>query len=660
MIFLALLPVAVFGLVTSATRRLRSVRSSATLRDDLLLSSLGLGVSIGLGTEILGAFHALTFLGVLGFWAAGAAAATAAVLLAYRWRRNGPPEPVRAPRLPAAEGGLLAGIALLALALFVVAALAPPQSSDSIGYHMSRVMHWIQNRTLSPYPSSDPAQLFDPPFAEIVRLHFHLLTGSDRSGGLLQWIAAMGALLAASLVARDLGGGRRAQIFAGLFAATLPIGIAQATSGKNDWVAAFWLLALVHFSGAAKPRGLGTPSAAGIVAACAAAGLEVMTKVTAWFFALPMIVLAVLRGRGVKPRKALGPLAAGLFLAGALVFPFLARNLAVFGSPVADPGQRANLGVKAVTPSDVASNAVRNAVFQFGSKSPAVNRELLGWTSRVLEVVGASPFDPRTTSGRFDIWPPTKVEEVVGSPLHIFLLGSTGIGLLGFRRLRAGGPRLGYFASIVAGYLLFCAAVKWQPPNCRLLMPLLVLSAPVVGVAASDLLGSLASVLGAGLLLAAVPFAVGTVGRPLTFERGKGVLATSRFELYFARCPELRAPYEEAARTVRSSGIRNLGVAYSRVSQSEYLLWMLLRDARPRVRIENVRVRNPSARIALQAPFRDFRPELVVLFVSSSKPEFPSEMEAAGIRYGFVRNSGSAGFYVPEAAVSGAGPRPRI
>ena len=145
------------------------------------------------------------------------------------------------------DGLLICGIVTIALVLFVVAWLAPPQSSDSIGYHMSRVMHWIQNRSIAPYPTPDSPQLYQPPFAEMVRLHLYILAGGDRAGCLLQWFAAMGTLLAASLLARDLGGGRRAQIFAAVFAVTLPIGATQASSGKNGWVEALWLLSLAHF-----------------------------------------------------------------------------------------------------------------------------------------------------------------------------------------------------------------------------------------------------------------------------------------------------------------------------------------------------------------------------------------------------------------------------
>ena len=641
-----LLPLAILLLLTAALRCGRS-SGEAILREDLLGATLILGVVMGLGTELLGAFGGIAFPEVLGFWLA-LLAATAA-LLAWRWRSKGAPAPLRFSRPGIADGLMLGGTVALALVLLFVAWLAPPQSSDSLGYHMSRVMHWIQDRSLAPYPTGDSRQLFQPPFAEIVRLNLLLLSGSDRSGCLLQWFAAMVAIAAASLVARDLGGGRRAQIFAPVFALTLPIGVTQASSGKNGWVEAVWLLALAHYGGAAAPRDRRLPSSAAILAAFAALGLDLMTKITSWVFALPIAVFAAVRAFRKGERRLLLPVLSGMALACALTFPFLTRNISVFGNPVADPVFRASDGLEHVTPSIVLSNMVRNAFYQFGTRSPAVNRAMFRGVALVHRVLGLDPSDPRTSeSGPFGISPPSRIEEMAPSPIHIAVVAGVAIALAFSRRLRAGGGRIAYFAAIGAAYVLFCATVRWQPPNCRLLMPLLVLAAPIAAAAAGEAFGGrTAPALAAILLVTSLPFVVGTSARPLSFEPGRGLLATPRLDLYFAGFPALRAPFEAAARAVRSEGIRSLGIVFPG-GEPEYLLWVMLEDLRPRVRIEHVAVGGSPAALASRPPFAAFRPEKIfALAGDSAHPHFDPEISAGGARYELVRTAGSAGFYAP-------------
>ncbi len=647
---LAFAPLVVLALLVAA-RRTGQRRSDATLREDVLVAALVLGVGIALGTETLSAFHAIAYGAVVGFWLAAVAGVTA--VLAWRWHRNGAPARIQIPDLDAVDKSLVGGVAALALVLLVVAWLAPPQSSDSVGYHMSRVMHWIQNRSLAHYPTWDPPQLFEPPFAEMVRLHLQLLSGDDRAGCLLQWFAAMGALAAASLLARDLGGDRRAQLFAAVFAVTLPIGITQASSGKNGWVEALWLLSLVHFSGVSRGRGSVAPSRESVVAAFAALGLELMTKITSWLFAAPVVALALIgavRTPGRAPRHRTMPAVAGTILVCALVLPYLGRNFSVYGHPLADPVYRAKDGIEHITAASVASNVVRNAFFQFGTDSQAINQALLRTVVVLHRMFGANAFDPETSQfGPFRILPPTRIEELAFSPLHILLLVGAGIAIVALRRLRDDGSRLPYLAAIGAGYVLFCAAVQWQGPGCRLLMPLLVLASPLVAVVASDIFRGRAVPLVAGVLfVASLPYAVDTFARPLSFEAGKGILATPRDDLYFARLPWARATYEEVARVVRRTGTHNLGVIFTDNGPPEYLLWMLLEEGEPAVRIENVAATNASNRLATLPAFREFQPEMVVVLGSPwKKPDWTPEIFAAGTRFVLVRRFALAGFYEP-------------
>jgi hypothetical protein len=102
-------------------------------------------------------------------------------------------------------GGMLALILIL---LFLVAVIAPVNNDDSLQYHMSRVMHWTQDRSLSFYATPYEAQLYNPIWAELALLNTRQLEGSDKHDNLVQWASLVGALIGVSVLARLFGAGR--------------------------------------------------------------------------------------------------------------------------------------------------------------------------------------------------------------------------------------------------------------------------------------------------------------------------------------------------------------------------------------------------------------------------------------------------------------------
>ena len=142
---------------------------------------------------------------------------------------------------------LLLGIVGIATIVGTIAVVAPPNTWDSMTYHMSRVVHWIQNGSVAHYPTYNLPQLFHPPFAEFGITHLQILSNSDRFANLIQWFSAVGSGIGVSLIAKELNADRRGQIFAAVFAATIPMGILQASSTQNDYVVTFWLLCLVYY-----------------------------------------------------------------------------------------------------------------------------------------------------------------------------------------------------------------------------------------------------------------------------------------------------------------------------------------------------------------------------------------------------------------------------
>ena len=324
----------------------------------LLLATIVVGVGIATTTEAMSLVGGLTATWVTAAWL------TALVALGVTWGRWGRPSPpVRRLR------GLVdvwIGFGVIIAALLLVLALAgAPNNWDSMTYHMTRVVHWVAAGDVGYYPTHIERQLFSQTWAEFAILHLQLLTGSDHLANLVQWAAMVVTVVATTTIAVNLGVRRAGQIAAAVVVLTLPVGLTQAPTTQNDYVAAMWVAILAALV-TRRPTSWQLTLAIGL-----AAGLGAMTKATTYFFIAPLLLWWLVdrlrRGRTAVPRD-IGIIALPAL---ALASPGMVRNIAVFGSPwgpplpflVNDP-----IGVRAT-----AENLLRHAAAQLGTPSAGAN-----------------------------------------------------------------------------------------------------------------------------------------------------------------------------------------------------------------------------------------------------------------------------------------------
>ena len=109
--------------------------------------------------------------------------------------------------MPRVELYLLVGAGFIVCVVGLVAAVAPPNTNDALTYHMPRVVHWIQDRSVAFYPTHILRQLYLSPGSEFILLHFQILSGSDHLANFVQWFSMLGSAVAVSLIAKELGSG---------------------------------------------------------------------------------------------------------------------------------------------------------------------------------------------------------------------------------------------------------------------------------------------------------------------------------------------------------------------------------------------------------------------------------------------------------------------
>lgn len=553
------------------------------------------GAWMVLVTEGLSLVHGLTPVAVGLAWALPAAADAARLVRG----RHGLLPRSWLPGLRTAgvwDRSILAAVLLILFLTGVVAWATPPQTWDSLNYHMSRVAHWAENASGEPFATGIETQNSRPPGAEFAVLQVYLLAGSDRWVNFVAWGAVAGTLVAAYVLARQVGGGRDGRILAVVYVATLPMGIIQASSTMTDAVVAFWVaVAATEVMGFPEDG----PSSGGVMWGGLAAGMAVLTKPTALPFLAPLAVWAFVRGvrhQGWRRTLSAGVLAA--MLVSAINAGHWTRSYLLYGDPISGGDQLDVHANQALGLDGQISNVLRNAALHLGTPSPHVNRAIALAILEVHHLLGISPDDPRTTAhGHFKVDTPNTRENTAGNPAQAYL-GLVGLAAV-FLRRDSSKTLKGLALTALAGFWIFSTLFKWQIFGSRYHLAFFVLLAPAVAVALARLVGPPRSRwIAAALLASSLPWLLSIRSRPLVPIPGDSlvgsVLAETRPRLMLANGPYLLTPYQEMADRIQDSACRQIGLALGGNS-AEYPLWVFLGFPRTDRHIEWLVAGTPSA-----------------------------------------------------------------
>jgi hypothetical protein len=583
----------------------------ASLRDAILRGSVLWGVALVSLTELLSAFTLLTKPALAACWAM--VLAIALIWMSRRGRAATPvgiaarlwPSDLDAISLPQIIAIVAVAVVTLALAL-----LAAPATEDTMVYHLPRVMHWNQNQSVAFYPTHIARQLWPSPGAEYVVLHGQLLSGSDRLVTLEQWLAFVGDIVLASLIAKELGAQRRGQLFAAFFFALLPPAVAQASGAQVELVAAFWFgCAVVLGLQMMKDRGESRSSWSAFLLG-GAMGLSILTKTTAFIFLAPFALwyLAVVIRRDPGPAIATSLVAA--FVALALNAPHAARNIATYDYPLGRRGGNGQLNSE-FFPAGLVSNVVRNTSLHFGTRSPVVNDALYRSVVGIHRLIGANPDDPRTTFPGVRYRPVRMeyAEQTAGAPIHVLLIAASAL-ILAWKRGRKDASALLVLLAVVTGFLMFSLVLRWQPWHSRLWVPLFVAAAGAVGVA-YELISRrvIRGVIIASMMLGVLPPLLLNPPRPLVLNQP--IYSIPRERQYFAENSAWYPTYRDAANFLAGAGCYDIGL-WILGDGEEYQLWSLLqsraRQAGTKVRIRHVGLNNESTKLMGTISGENFRP----------------------------------------------------
>jgi hypothetical protein len=578
-------------------------------RSAFLAAQVISGVLIVVSTEVLSPFRLLNFPCLLLFWTL---VCSGAVLFLRKYpgafRLSFP-----AFKLSFAEK-VLFGCGILVVAVVgMIALIAPPNTADSMAYHMARVMHWLQNASVGNYPTGDYRQLVYPPYAEYAILQAQILTVSDRFANLVQWTAMIGSVLGVSLIAKALGADRRGQILTALFMLTIPMGILQGSSTQTDYVATLWVICGAVFLlqlGADWGKTRLALSATGL-------GLAVLTKGTGLVFGLPFVLLwPIFFGQGIKRKAALvgAVLAAIAVLNGA----FYVRLHEISRNPFAAPALAASVAMERTSVVAIASNAMRNVASELALPWETWDRFIERPVIWIHHSLGIDPADKSTTAAdRFSVG--NNLDDSLDEDCaNNFLL--TVLALITGALFWFAGPKSRHFwfysLALVSGALFFCASVKWQPWIGRFHLPFYVLLSPFVVLVLARVWPARALVAVAlVLVMGSVPYLFWNNSRRILSE--KSMFLTNRSQVYFAKNRAEYGVYQKIADALAGMNCRDIGL-HAGAAYWQYSWWPLLGWPKERTRIEHVAVSNLTAKYSY--PLGAFAPCALIVETTENMP----------------------------------------
>ena len=581
-------------------------------RTAILSAAIVWGSVVALSTEIFSLFKLLTFEWVFGLWL------VADILLLIMYLKLNSVKPNIPSNNDSELSGfilwLLGGVSFIFAAVGLIAIVSPPNNWDSMTYHMSRVVHWMQNRCVEHYPTSYVPQLYHPPGAEFAIMHFQIISGGDRFANLIQWLSMVGSAIAVSLIAKQLGANLRGQVFAAVFAATLPMGILQGSSTQNDYAVCFWIVCFVSCGLAGMSAGITLSNTLKIGATL---GLALLTKTTAYLFSLPFIIWFIIVGIKRYHHKMLPPILTIAAVTLILNVGHYWRNYDLFGYAIGAPQSfTKEYKIEIFTLPTFLSNIIRNLAMHTGTSISRINGLIVAVVKVLHKILGILPNDPRVT------WPPGQVyalttpsfnENNATNPIHFWLIFASVILVFNPPKLRKIKIVIVYLTATISTFLLLCLLLKLQPWQSRHHLTIFVLFAPIFGLTLSQLSNyKIANYIVVILIFMSLPWISHNKFRPLMGE--KNIFNSSRNELYFTSRPNIEFAYDRAVNFVKSQNCTDIGLSFWSKNTWEYPLWVFFQEpGKAAPRIEHISTIDPVVEQKLNSePYKSFIPCAII------------------------------------------------
>jgi len=456
--------------------------------------------------------------------------------------------------------------------LGVIAWIAPSSNYDSMTYHMSRVMHWMENGNVAPYPTNISRQIWQNPFAEYVIAQLLILSKSDRLANFVQFFSMLGSCVGVSLIAKELGSNTKGQLTASILALTIPMGILQSTTTQNDYVFTYWMVCFAFFT----IRFINDHSITNSLWLGISLGLAMLTKALAYPYASPIVLfLAVFILYKLK-RQAFKIILVIVSIVVVLNASFIGRNYVATGSFIGT-SRNSKYANEIITLPVIASNIIRNSGLHTWTPFKSINDGILSSIvfihDRILHI---AVDDPRTTylGSVYTVAKNPMNEDFAGNPFHLVLTIISLIIFVGMRSLRKLRLLVWYVSLLSLAFIVFSGYLKWQPFNSRLELAFFLLWTPFIATVISKVNSKILNrFLPLAFLMLAIPWVLVNSAKPI-IPHPQSIFALERSDMLFFDRPDLLQPYNDAISFIKSVDSYSTGILLDS-DDWEYPLWAI-------------------------------------------------------------------------------------
>lgn len=494
-------------------------------------------------------------------------------------------------------------LALLFLTL-VISLIYPPNTDDSLAYHLPKVMQWIQNENVNIFKTSDLRQVSYPPLSEYFIMHFYIITNDDKLLNLVQWFSLFGIIIAVSLITSQLKGNINSQILSVIFCITIPMGILQSTSTQTDLFVSLWIIISVLFIF----RYFEKQTIKNILGFSISISLAILTKPTSFIFLFPFCIwlfLFLIKDHQIKNFKKLFIILAIFII---LDGSFYYRNYDLFLNPLG-----INLGVtnELINLKIFTSNLIRNISLNLTLPSVIFNEFIREIVFNVHDAFNMSVTDQLSTystrgryGGDYFIYF-SFYENTASNTLHFILILISIFLLPLYLKIQSFEKK--YLICLVSTYLFFSLILKWQPWGNRLLLPFFVLFSPMIALLFSKLKKTkYSNIIMILLIIYSLPFIFFNKTRPLFGEifRENNILkyqkpfylSSKRNELYFPIDSSYTEDFKKISNILKYDQCKKIGI-FSGETAIEYPIWLIVKNDNNKKKIFHINVKNETKNV---------------------------------------------------------------
>jgi len=499
---------------------------------------------------------------------------------------------------------LLFCISIIILLVAIIGIIAPPNNWDSMTYHMSRVVHWIQNKNVNYYPTNIPRQLNYPPWAEYAIMHLQILSHSDRFANLIQWLSMLGCIIATSQLSKIFGAKRKIQIATATITASIPMGILQGSSTQNDYVTAFWLICFIYFIHQIEANKHPTqPIMAGI-----SLGLCFLSKGTGYIYALPFLIFFSFRML-FKDKKNIYKMLLPLVSISLIINSgYYLRNIKLNDSLL--PSSESTVMNKSYNAKFFLSNIIQNSATHLRTPFPQINKKIENSIYSLHSRIGIDLKSPSRPAGIDPFHFPGHPfhEDHAGNLLHFLFIVLSSILLIISKKNTTDKKLFSYFLTLAIISLCFNHLIQWNLFQSRYHLPLFILCSPFVAIAIDKKLGAKPlNITLIILIIASLPWLLYNQSRPLIGKNN--IFCTERTTQYFTNRPYLEKPYRKAAIYLKDLNLSKISL-FCRGDDWEYPFWILFNEKKKKIQIEHGNVSNISKKY--KNPLDSFIPDSII------------------------------------------------